>query len=167
MFLMMMIIWFLHVILAVMVARFMKMCPAPDLELNSRLENINAPEILGVENCGGDDCGREMMIPIEQAHMCNENEDVEVNITECKKSGKAMVVEDFFEDLTVSSCSSSFGDTGSGSENAVAASFGDQEVESQMCVDGASSSMCDDWHESLRKRYISLFVVLCIYSSIQ
>ncbi|KAK2352519.1 hypothetical protein QL285_090261 [Trifolium repens] len=134
-----------------MVARFMKMCPAPDLELNSRLENINAPEILGVENCGGDDCGREM-IPNERAPSRNGNEDVEVNITECKNSGKATVMQDFFEDLTVSSSSSSFGDTGSGSENAVAASFGDQEVESQMCVDGASSSICDDWHESLRKR---------------
>ncbi|CAJ2665048.1 unnamed protein product [Trifolium pratense] len=146
-----MIIWFSHDLLAVMVARFVKMCAVPDLELNSRLENINAPEFLGVEKCGGDDCGRET-IPIERVSLCNGNEDVEVNITECKHSGKAVVVQDLFEDLTVSSSSSSFGDTGSGSENAVAASFGDQEVESQMCADGASSSMCDDWHESLRKR---------------
>ncbi|WJX85878.1 hypothetical protein P8452_68264 [Trifolium repens] len=137
------------------------MCPAPDLELNSQFENINAPEILGVANCGGDDCGREM-IPNERAPLRNGNEDVEVNITECKNSGKATVVQDFFEDLTVSSSSSSFGDTGSGSENAVAALSGDQEVESQMCVDGVSSSMCvdgasssmcdDDWHEPLQKR---------------
>ncbi|GAU20188.1 hypothetical protein TSUD_352520 [Trifolium subterraneum] len=121
------------------------MCPAQDLELNRQLENINTPEFLGVENCGDDDCCRET-IPIEDGH-----EDVEVNITECKNSGRAVVVQDFF-DLTESSSSSSFGDTGSGSENAVAASFDDLEVESQMCVDGASSSMCDDWHESLQKR---------------
>ncbi|MCI19308.1 hypothetical protein A2U01_0040464 [Trifolium medium] len=102
------------------------------------------------KQCGGGDCGTEMIL-IEQAPPRNGNEDVDINITECKNSGKFLTVQDFFADLIESSSSSSFGDIGSGSENAVAASFGDPEVESRMWADSASSSMFDDWHESLRK----------------
>jgi hypothetical protein len=104
-----------------------------DLEIKSQLENINTPAFLEPnvlepgENGGGDDNDREM-IPIEQTPLCNGDKDVEVNITECKNSGKALTVLVFCEDVTESS--SSFGDTRSGSENAVTASFGDPEVES-------------------------------------
>ncbi|MCI39708.1 hypothetical protein A2U01_0060940, partial [Trifolium medium] len=53
------------------------------------------------------------------------------------------MVQDFFEDLTENSSSSSFGGVGSGSETSIAVSFGDQEVESQIWDHGASLSMCD------------------------
>jgi len=133
---------------------------SPDLEIKSQLENVNGPafsELNVLEpraNGGGDDCAQEM-IPIEQTPPCNGDKDVEVNITECKNSGKALMVLDFCED-DVTESSSSFADTGSGSENAVTASYGDPEVESQMSADSAFSSMCDDWPESVRRRYISL-----------
>lgn len=133
---------------------------SPDLEIKSQLENINAPAFseLNVleprENGEADDCAREMM-SIEQTPLCKGDKDVEVNITECKNSGKALMVLDFGED-DVTESASSFGDTGSGSENAVTASYSDPEVESQMSSDSAFSSMCDDWHESVRRRYISL-----------
>lgn len=129
----------------------------PDLELKSKSENINDPAISGQKvlepgkNQGGDACGMEAL-PVEQTPLCSGNEDVEVNITGCTNSGKALVVQESCEDVTESS--SSFGDTGSGTENA--ASFSDPEVESHMCADNASSSMCDDWRESHRRRYISL-----------
>lgn len=130
----------------------------PDLELESEWENINDPAFSGekvleqVQNGGGDVYGRDR-ITIEQTSLCNGNNDEVVNITECKNSGKALEEKDSLDDVTESS--SSFGDTGSGSENAVAASFCDLEVESKMFADSASSSMCDDWHEELfrpRKR---------------
>lgn len=129
---------------------------SPDLEIKSQLENINTPAFseLNVleprENGETDDCAREMM-SIEQTPLCKGDKDVEVNITECKNSGKALMVLDFGED-DVTESGSSFGDTGSGSENAVTASYGDPEVESQMSSDSAFSSMRDDWHESLRRR---------------
>ncbi|KAK7256421.1 hypothetical protein RIF29_29867 [Crotalaria pallida] len=84
--------------------------------------------------------------PTEKAPLSGGSEDVEVNITGCVNSGKA--VEDASEDLT--ECSSSFGDTGSGIETGSAIS--DTEVESQMCADNASSSMCNDWSEQHRIR---------------
>ncbi|XP_019461076.1 PREDICTED: uncharacterized protein LOC109360557 isoform X1 [Lupinus angustifolius] len=84
--------------------------------------------------------------PVEQTPLSSGNEDVEVNITGCINSGKA--IEDASEDLT--ECSSSFGDTGSDVE--AGSAFSDTEVESQMCAGNASSPMCDDWSEPPRIR---------------
>jgi hypothetical protein len=56
------------------------------------------------KKCGDDDCVREMIL-VEQASPRNGNEDVDVNITEYKNSGKSLMVQDFFEDLTESSSS--------------------------------------------------------------
>ncbi|MCI51087.1 hypothetical protein A2U01_0072331, partial [Trifolium medium] len=69
----------------------------------------------------------------------NGNEDVDVNITKFKNSGKSSMVNE----ITENSSSSSFGGAGSGSETSIAASFSDQKVESQMWDHGASLSMCD------------------------
>ncbi|KAJ1439512.1 hypothetical protein SESBI_02452 [Sesbania bispinosa] len=107
---------------------------------------MNAPVFPG-QKVLGDAFGMETL-PIEQIPVSSQNEDVEVNITGCTNSGKALVVQDSCDDETESS--SSFGDTGSGTENV--SSFSDTEVESRMCSDNASSSMCDDWRESLRGR---------------
>ena len=125
----------------------------PDLELKSKSENIRAPAFSGQKvlepgtNYIGDACGMETL-PIEQPPLSSVNEDVEVNITGCTNSGKALVVEDSCEDVT--EVSSSFGDTGSGTENAP--SFSDTEVVSRLCADNASSSMFDDCCESPQRR---------------
>ncbi|XP_061347797.1 uncharacterized protein LOC133293277 isoform X2 [Gastrolobium bilobum] len=93
-------------------------------------------------------CGMKTL-KMEQVPLSGRNEDEEVDIIGCTNSGKALVVEDSCEDVTEGS--SSFGDTGSGSENA--SYFSDAEVESRMRADNASSSMCDDdWSELIRPR---------------
>ncbi|XP_057458013.1 uncharacterized protein LOC130748783 isoform X3 [Lotus japonicus] len=95
----------------------------------------------------GDSCGGMESVPT----IMGNNEDAEVEITGWTNSGKGLVVQEECEGVT--ECSSSFGDTGSGSESAT--TFSDDEVQSQMCCDDddASSSMCgDDWRELLQAR---------------
>ncbi|OIW00998.1 hypothetical protein TanjilG_16247 [Lupinus angustifolius] len=116
----------------------------PDLEQKSKSENNHDPAFSGQKvlepgtNDVNDACDTEMS-PFEKYHLSCGNEDAEVNITVCTNAGKALVVEDCCEDAT--ECSSSFADTGSGTENA---SLSDTEVESQMRADNGSSSMHDD-----------------------
>ncbi|RDX76803.1 hypothetical protein CR513_43165, partial [Mucuna pruriens] len=131
-----------------------------DLEMKSNPENINAlafsrqKVLVPVKVYMGDDdaSGMEMM-PIKQNPSSSENEDVEVNITGCSNLGKSFVAEDSGQDVI--ECSSSFGDTVSGTENAL--SFSDTEVESRRCADDPSSSMCDDWYQG---RYASVPFVM-------
>ncbi|KAK7277134.1 hypothetical protein RIF29_18284 [Crotalaria pallida] len=125
----------------------------PELEQKFKSENIHSPAFsgqkvleLGTNHVAGA-CDMEMS-PIEQNHLSSGKEDVEVNITGCTNAGKALMVEDSCEDAT--ECSSSFGDTGSGTENA--SSFSDTEVESRLRADNGSSSMCQDWCGSLGRR---------------
>ncbi|KAK7286990.1 hypothetical protein RJT34_22383 [Clitoria ternatea] len=106
----------------------------------------NVPEL----GQGGDDaCGSEMM-STKQTSVSGRDGDAKVDITRYMNSGEEVVVEDSCcED--VSGCSSSFGDTGSGSENALC--FSDEtEVESRMCADDPSSSMSNDQCESCQGR---------------
>ncbi|KAK7350432.1 hypothetical protein VNO77_09068 [Canavalia gladiata] len=121
------------------------------LDLKSKPENINASAfseqkvLEPVEVYMGDDaCGVETMSP-KQTPLSIGDEDDEVNITGCTNSVRASVVGDSCDDV-VTECSSSFGDTGSGTESA--SFFSDTEVESRMCFDDPSSSMCDEWCES-------------------
>lgn len=108
-----------------------------DLELNGELENVNSPTMMELlENVNAPAMMEVNLIPIETTHSCNRNEDEEVDITGFTTSGRALVAEETCGDET--EYSSSFGDTGSGAENA---SFSDPEVESRMCADTASSSM--------------------------
>ncbi|OIW17610.1 hypothetical protein TanjilG_28960 [Lupinus angustifolius] len=124
----------------------------PDREQKSKSENNHAPAfsvekvLESVTDYMSDACDMETS-PIKQNPLSSGETDVEVNITGCTNAGKALVVEDSCEDVT--ECSSSFGDTGSGTENA---SFSDNEVESRTCADNGSSSMCDDWCGALRRR---------------
>ncbi|KAE9600777.1 hypothetical protein Lalb_Chr13g0290551 [Lupinus albus] len=124
----------------------------PDLEQKSKSENNHSSAFSGEKvlepgtNYVSDACNMETS-PIKQNPLSSVENDVEVNITGCTNPGKALVMEDSCEDVT--ECSSSFGDTGSGTENA---SFGDNEVESRMCADNGSSSLCDDWCGALRRR---------------
>ncbi|CAL0324323.1 unnamed protein product [Lupinus luteus] len=130
--------------------RFTKM--GLDLEQKSKSENNHDPAFSGQKvlepgtNDVNDACDPEMS-PIVKYPLSNGNEDVEVNITGCTNAGKALVVEDSCEDAT--ECSSSFADTGSGTENA---SFSDTEVESQIRADNGSSSMHGDYCGPPRRR---------------
>lgn len=124
-------------------------------------ENINAlafsrqKVLVPVKVHMGDDaCGVET-VPIKQIPSSGGEEDVEVDIIGCSNLGKASLMEDSCEDAP--ECSSSFGDTGAGTENA--ASFSDTEVESRKRVDDPSSSKCDDQFESCQGRYFSLWIV--------
>ncbi|XP_014633411.1 uncharacterized protein [Glycine max] len=117
-------------------------------------ENINAlafsrqKVLVPVKVHMGDDaCGVET-VPIKQIPSSGGEEDVEVDIIGCSNLGKASLMEDSCEDAP--ECSSSFGDTGAGTENA--ASFSDTEVESRKRVDDPSSSKCDDQFESCQGR---------------
>ncbi|KAI9103570.1 hypothetical protein K1719_023193 [Acacia pycnantha] len=78
-------------------------------------------------------------LPIEKTTLCRGNEDVEVNIIGCTKSSEPLIREDTCDDATGTECSSSFGDTGSGTENASA--FSDDEVTSYMYAKDRFSPM--------------------------
>ncbi|KAF1887144.1 hypothetical protein Lal_00040741 [Lupinus albus] len=124
----------------------------PDLEQKSKSENnydlaFSGQKVLEPKtNDVNDACDMEMS-SIKKYPLCSGKEDVKVNITGCTNAGKALVVEDCCEDAT--ECSSSFADTGSGTENA---SLSDTEVGSQMCADNESSSMRDDYCGAPRRR---------------
>lgn len=129
-----------------------------NLELKSHSENVNALAfsrqrvLVPVKVNMGDDAFGVETVPIKQIPSSGGDEDVEVDIIGCSNLGKPFLMEDSCEDSP--ECSSSFGDSGSGAENA--SSFSDTEVESRKCADDPSSSKCDDWFESCQGRYVSL-----------
>ncbi|KAI4346518.1 hypothetical protein L6164_007408 [Bauhinia variegata] len=130
----------------------------PDLELKG--ESKTVPEVLvSKEDVGASPFSEEKhfepanahgtdVLPIEQTPLFNANEDVEVNITGITNSGKALAVEAVSENVT--ECSSSFGDTGLGTENDSA--FSDAEVESRIFTGSASPPTCDVLCKPLRIR---------------
>ncbi|KAG4393553.1 hypothetical protein AAZX31_03G099000 [Glycine max] len=125
-----------------------------NLELKSHSENVNALAfsrqrvLVPVKVNMGDDAFGVETVPIKQIPSSGGDEDVEVDIIGCSNLGKPFLMEDSCEDSP--ECSSSFGDSGSGAENA--SSFSDTEVESRKCADDPSSSKCDDWFESCQGR---------------
>lgn len=132
------------------------------LEVLVKKENIPDPPFSGQKvlqsgtNYKGNAYDKEAS-RIEQTLLSSRNEDMEVNITGCTNSSKALMEEDTSEDAT--ECSSSFGDTGSGSENG--SPFSDDEVMSQMDATDAFSSMF--WCEPSLIRYVSVWIISCIY----
>ncbi|KAK4254316.1 hypothetical protein QN277_009716 [Acacia crassicarpa] len=108
-------------------------------EKNIHVSSFSGQKVQQLETNYNDNAFEKEALPIEKTTLSRGNEDVEVNITGCTKSSEPLIREDTCDDDDATECSSSFGDTGSGTDNASA--FSDDEVTSYMYAKDPFSPM--------------------------